>query len=237
MHRGEGWYGEGPFASKGVGSGGFDFVVDGGSISSGLSYCGWIELKLDESSLTVENHAMHKISSAMNILTGTGSNSIPVMEQRNLVFMGSLMTSGRGRALVLAMGECTEFGKVDKELSKVEERNSPLHIKIEELGKIMALLSTIAIIAIAVLGWLIGRQFLVETVTVAVILAVAAIPEALPICVTVTLALGVLRMARTNAIVKKLLAVEALGCATVVASDKTVSFSSFTLCFIIYFLL
>merc|ERR1719401_489998 len=81
-------------------------------------------------------------------------------------------------------------------------------------------MSTIAIVVIALLGWGLGRPLL-ETVTVAVSLAVAAIPEGLPICVTVTLALGVLRMARQAAIVKKLTAVETLGCATLVASDKT----------------
>ena len=90
----------------------------------------------------------------------------------------------------------------------------------DELGQRLAYMSSIAIAIIALVGWLMGRPFL-ETVTVAVSLAVAAIPEGLPICVTVTLALGVLRMARHQAIVKKLPVVESLGCATAVASDKT----------------
>jgi P-type Ca2+ transporter type 2C len=102
----------------------------------------------------------------------------------------------------------------------VESRKSPLQLKIDELGQRLATLSSAFIIVIAICGYFMGRPFL-ETVTVAVSLAVAAIPEGLPICVTVTLALGVLRMARMNAIVKHLPAVESLGCATVVASDKT----------------
>ena len=130
------------------------------------------------------------------------------------------MNAGRGRALVIAVGSRTEFGMVAKELSNVTTRKSPLQIKIDELGKRLAFLSSAAIAAIAILGLCMGRPFL-ETMTVAVSLAVAAIPEGLPICTTVTLALGVLRMSKRNAIVKKLPVVESLGCATAIASDKT----------------
>ena len=115
--------------------------------------------------------------------------------------------------MVIAVGESTEFGKIATELSQVTSKKSPLQVKIDELSHRLASLSSVAIGIIGLIGWLLGRPFL-ETVTVAVSLAVAAIPEGLPICVTVTLALGVLRMARRNAIVKKLPVVESLGCAT-----------------------
>ena len=178
-----------------------------------------VELMLDESSLTGENHPVSKTGEGVT-LPSTKSPSPPLTQQQNIVFCGTLVRAGRGRALVVAVGEGTEFGKIHVELSTVSSRKSPLQLKMDELGQRLATFSMIAIVIIAVLGWLMGRPFL-ETVTVAVSLAVAAIPEGLPICVTVTLALGVLRMARMNAIVKKLPAVESLGCATVVASDKT----------------
>jgi len=174
-----------------------------------------VEMMLDESSLTGENHPVPKTGEGIPL-----SASPPLTQQRNIIFTGTLLNAGRGRALVVAVGPATEFGKVATELSSITTRKSPLQLKIDELGQRLATLSSIAIFLIAVLGWMMGRPFL-ETVTVAVSLAVAAIPEGLPICVTVTLALGVLRMARENAIVKKLPAVESLGCATVVASDKT----------------
>ena len=174
-----------------------------------------VEMMLDESSLTGENHPVSKTGEGIAL-----SASPPLTQQRNIVFAGTLLIAGRGRALVVAVGLSTEFGKVAAELSSVMTRKSPLQLKIDELGQRLATLSSGAIFLIALLGWLMGRPFL-ETLTVAVSLAVAAIPEGLPICVTVTLALGVLRMARENAIVKKLPAVESLGCATVVASDKT----------------
>ena len=187
-----------------------------------------LELELDESPLTGEQHPVSK--------TGRGVFVPPPLQhhqhhdqhhqypaltdQSNIVFAGTLVNAGRGRAVVVAVGRQTEFGKVASELSAVVTRKSPMQIKIDELSQRLAALSTAAIVMIAVSGWLLGRPFL-ETLTVAVSLAVAAIPEGLPICVTVTLALGVLRMARRNAIVKKLPVVESLGCATAVASDKT----------------
>ena len=178
-----------------------------------------VELSIDESSLTGENISVMKTGSAMNIYS-TGVTDPPLTEQKNIAFMGTLVCSGRGRALVVSVGGHTEFGKVAKALKKVESRKSPLQVKIDDLGKMLAFGSSVMIALMAILGWALGRPFL-ETVTVAVSLAVAAIPEGLPICVTVTLALGVLKMARSNAIVKKLTSVETLGCATVVASDKT----------------
>ena len=184
-----------------------------------------VEVQVNESSLTGENAPVNKTGMALSV-TSSGSgghhnhNPIPLTEQTNIMFMGTLVVSGRGRGLVVAVGERTEFGKVAKELKEVEARKSPLQIKIDELGRLLALASSAGIGVMALVGWLLGRPFL-ETITVAVSLAVAAIPEGLPICVTVTLALGVLRMSRHAAIVKKLSAVETLGCATVIASDKT----------------
>jgi P-type Ca2+ transporter type 2C len=177
-----------------------------------------IELALDESALTGEPDAVRKTSAAVR----TTSSSMPpsLTEQRNILFAGTLVNGGRGRAMVIATGPSTEFGKIATELSSIATRKSPLQIKIDELSQRLAYASTVAIVIIALLGALMGRPLL-ETLTVSVSLAVAAIPEGLPICVTVTLALGVLRMARQNAIVKKLPVVESLGCTTVIASDKT----------------
>lgn len=172
---------------------------------------------IDESALTGENHPVAKTGEAMQ----SAAAAPPALtQQRNMVFAGTLCNAGRGRALVVAVGKNSEFGRIASELLTVEARKSPLQLKIDELGQRLATLSSAFIVVIAICGYLMGRPFL-ETVTVAVSLAVAAIPEGLPICVTVTLALGVLRMARMNAIVKHLPAVESLGCATVVASDKT----------------
>jgi Ca2+-transporting ATPase len=190
-------------------------LATGDRVSADCRVVDSVELLLDESSLTGENHPVEKTGEGITV-----SNNPPLTEQANMVFAGTLVTSGRGRAVVVAVGEATEFGKVATELQTVTSRKSPLQNKIDELSQRLAFLSTAAISVIAVLGWIMGRPFL-ETLTVAVSLAVAAIPEGLPICVTVTLALGTLRMARRNAIVKKLPVVESLGCATSIASDKT----------------
>lgn len=225
------------FPAKELVIGDLVILTTGDRVPADIRIIDSVEMSVDESSLTGENSPVNKTGTALTVLGSAenatrqyvgGGQSItplappppPLTEQTNVVFMGTLVVSGRGRGLVVAVGERTEFGKVAKELSEVESRKSPLQIKIDELGRLLAYASSAGIAVMALVGYILGRPFL-ETVTVAVSLAVAAIPEGLPICVTVTLALGVLRMARHQAIVKKLTAVETLGCATVVASDKT----------------
>ncbi|KAL3806000.1 hypothetical protein ACHAXA_006420 [Cyclostephanos tholiformis] len=239
------------FPAKELVIGDLVILTTGDRVPADVRVIDCVELSVDESSLTGENGPVSKTGMAIPALGGGGggggddgvddvcddnvsgggggssplSTAVlavppPITEQRNIVFMGTLVVAGRGRGLVVAVGERTEFGKVAKELGGVESRRSPLQIKIDELSRLLAYASTVGITIMALVGYLLGRPFL-ETVTVAVSLAVAAIPEGLPICVTVTLALGVLRMARHSAIVKKLPAVETLGCCTVIASDKT----------------
>lgn len=183
------------------------------------------ELHVDESSLTGESHPVVKTCKPLPATSSTddneGSPAPPTLtQQQNIVFAGTLVNSGRGRALVLRVGESTELGTMATELDEVEERRTPLQNNIDNLGQMLAGVSSAVIAIVALLGVILGRKFM-ETLTVAISLAVAAIPEGLPICVTVTLALGVLRMAQRNAIVKKLPVVESLGCATAICSDKT----------------
>jgi len=201
------------------------------------------ELMVDESNLTGENHPVNKTAQAVSIRSARCENennneeddddeeeeeeedckniSIPLTEQHNICFCGTLVQAGRARAVVIAVGKRTEFGKVATELEGITTKKSPLQANMDDLGKTLATLSLFAIVVVAFIGLVFRHRPFLETINVAVSLAVAAIPEGLPICVTVTLALGVLRMARRNAVVKKLPVVESLGCATVVATDKT----------------
>lgn len=175
-------------------------------------------LMTDDSSLTGEDHPHDKHAEV--VINVSGGQRLPLAECSNLIFMGSLACAGHARAVVTATGMHSEFGKVFSDLKEVENRRTPLQVKMDELGKQLSLISFAIIGVIALVGWIQGKPML-DMFTIGVSLAVAAIPEGLPICVTVTLALGVMRMAKRNAIVKKLPAVEALGCATVVCVDKT----------------
>ncbi|CAH3149604.1 unnamed protein product [Porites evermanni] len=134
--------------------------------------------------------------------------------------MGTLVRCGHGKGIVTGTGENSEFGEVFKLMKAEEPPKTPLQKSMDILGKQLSFYSLCIIALIILLGWLQKRPVL-EMFTIGVSLAVAAIPEGLPIVVTVTLALGVMRMARRNAIVKKLPIVETLGCASVICSDKT----------------
>lgn len=175
-----------------------------------------IDLKIDESSFTGETEPACKTSEEVPPSKSSGG----VSERRNIAFMGTLVRCGRGKGIVTGTGENSEFGEVFKMMKAEEPPKTPLQKSMDILGKQLSFYSICIIALIILLGWLQHRAIL-EMFTIGVSLAVAAIPEGLPIVVTVTLALGVMRMARRNAIVKKLPIVETLGCASVICSDKT----------------
>ena len=139
----------------------------------------------------------------------------------NKVMMGTLVRQGRARALVTAIGLKTEFGRLAVLMHETEERRSPLQIRLDHLGNQLTIYSVGVIILISLAGLFLQHRSFIETFTVAVSLAVAAIPEGLPIVATITLALGVLRLAQRGMVVKKLPAVEALGSMSVFCADKT----------------
>ena len=135
--------------------------------------------------------------------------------------MGTLVRQVRARALVTAIGLKTEFGRLAVLMHETEERRSPLQIRLDHLGNQLTIYSVGVIILISLAGLFLQHRSFIETFTVAVSLAVAAIPEGLPIVATITLALGVLRLAQRGMVVKKLPAVEALGSMSVFCADKT----------------
>lgn len=139
---------------------------------------------------------------------------------QNVAFLGTLVRCGNGKGIVVSTGEQSEFGEVFKMMQEEEAPKTPLQKSMDILGAQLSFYSFCIIGIIMLLGWLQGKA-LTEMFTISVSLAVAAIPEGLPIVVTVTLALGVMRMAKRNCIVKKLPTVETLGCVNVICSDKT----------------
>lgn len=138
----------------------------------------------------------------------------------NIAYMGTLVKSGHGQGIVFATGGSTHFGTIATSVSGTESPRSPLQHSMDELGSQLSKASFVVIGLISVVAWLQGKKLL-EIFTISISLAVAAIPEGLPIIVTVTLALGVHRMARHNAIVRRMPKVETLGSVNVVCTDKT----------------
>ena len=166
-----------------------------------------------EAALTGESHAVAKG-------VETVVADAPLAERSNLLFMNTVVTRGRLEAVVVATGMHTEMGRLAGLLAQTAESATPLQQQLDALGKKLALIAS-AVVGLMFIAGLARGDDLVQTAMTAIALAVAAIPEGLPAVVTVTLALGMHRMARRNAIVKKLAAVETLGCTTVICSDKT----------------
>ena len=187
------------------------------------------ELEVDESSLTGESEPVEKQAAmiAVDARGGVGGSdggdakSATLSELRNFCFMGTLVKSGRGRGIVVTTGVHTEFGKIFLLMQDQEKKRTPLQEAMDDLGAKLSYASVLFIGVIVCFGWLINGTPLLHLFTLGVSLAVAAIPEGLPICTTVTLALGVIRMAGKNVIVKRLPAVEVLGCTTILCVDKT----------------
>ncbi|KAI5477200.1 calcium-transporting ATPase [Pseudohyphozyma bogoriensis] len=177
------------------------------------------QLEIDESALTGETHPARKHVDAI-ATAGLGVGGLPIAERRNIAFMGTLVRSGRGEGIVVGTGVQSEFGVVFSMMQEIGDRKTPLQLSMDELANKLSAISFGVIGIICLIGVFQHRGWL-EMFTIGVSLAVAAIPEGLPIVVTVTLALGVLRMSKRKAIVKKLPSVETLGSVSVICSDKT----------------
>jgi len=173
-----------------------------------------IELKIDESMLTGESVPVEKITTPIK------QENLPPGDQKNMAFMGTIVVSGRAKGVVVKTGERTILGKIAKEVKELTGVRAPLQDKIESFAKTIAFIVLGASVVLFLIGLLIGEsaKYMFMTVVGA---AVATVPEGLPIAVTVALAVGVIRMARQNAIIRKLTAVETLGSITVIGSDKT----------------
>ncbi len=159
------------------------------------------ELSCDESILTGESHSVSK-------------------EHKNLVYMGTIVTTGRGRARVVTTGMNTEMGKIAGMIGEIQEEPTPLQRRLSQLGRYIAIGCVAVCAIVAVTGILRGEEPFSMLLT-GISLAVAAVPEGLPAIVTISLALAVSRMLKRNALIRKLGAVETLGCAGVICSDKT----------------
>ncbi|MEU9247374.1 cation-translocating P-type ATPase [Streptomyces sp. NPDC048385] len=170
-----------------------------------------------EAALTGESHPVAKTTAPT---AAEGDEPVPVAERTGMLFMNTALTRGRAEMIVTATGMRTEVGKIAEALRTGAEPPSPLQVQMDSLGRRLALVSGIAVAAYALVALVRGED-LADLALRAVALAVAAIPEGLPAVLALTLALGVHRMARRGAIIKRLASVEALGSATVVCSDKT----------------
>jgi Ca2+-transporting ATPase len=170
-------------------------------------------LKTDEAPLTGESTPVNKYVTPL-------SEETPVSDRRNIGFTGTVVVYGRGKAVVVSTGMNTEFGKIAKMVQVSEDEETPLEKRMANVGKWLGIMSISVCAVVAILGIIKQHGFL-EMVLWAVSLAVAAVPEALPAVVTGALAVGMYRMAGENSIVRRLPAVETLGCTRVICSDKT----------------
>jgi Ca2+-transporting ATPase len=172
-----------------------------------------INLQAEEAALTGESAAVEKHTLAID-------GEQPVGDRKNLVHAGTALTSGRGRGVVVATGMKTEFGRIAKLLDTVETSKTPLQKNLDRVGSMLAKVALVVVAVIVVLGLVRGQPF-VEMFIFGIALAVAVVPEALPAVVTISLALGLQRMVKRNALIRRLPAVETLGSTTVICSDKT----------------
>ena len=173
-----------------------------------------VNLKSQESALTGESVPVEKMAAKIE------DETIRIGDRVNMLFSSSLITYGRGKAVVVETGMNTEVGKIADIINTAEEQGTPLQQKLNKLGKTLGIVALAICAVIFVVGLLYGKEPIHMFMT-AVSLAVAAIPEGLPAVFTIVLAIGVQRMVKRNAIVKKLPAVETLGSASVICSDKT----------------
>ncbi|MBD3171391.1 HAD-IC family P-type ATPase [Candidatus Bathyarchaeota archaeon] len=188
-------------------------IEEGDRIPADARLTNAVNLKIDESPLTGESTTVTKKPELIKEETS-------LAQRTNIVYMGTHATYGRGKAIITSTGMSTEFGNIAKMIQSIEEETSPLKKKTEKLGRQLGVIALIGCIMVFIVDYLNGIS-LVNSFLSAVSLAVSAIPEGLPTVLVITLSLGAQRMARQNAIVRKLNSVETLGTTTVICSDKT----------------
>ena len=193
-----------------------DIVVieTGDYIPADLRIIEAINLKTQEAALTGESLPVEKMAAKID------DDKVGIGDRLNMLFSSSLATYGRGKGVVVETGMNTEVGKIADIINNTEEQQTPLQEKLDKLGKTLGIVALVICAIIFIVGVAYGKEP-IEMFMTAVSLAVAAIPEGLPAVFTIVLAIGVQRMVKRNAIVKKLPAVETLGGATVICSDKT----------------
>jgi len=173
-----------------------------------------VNLRVAEASLTGESTPVHKVRDPLP------DEALGIGDRKNMVYMGTNATYGRGRAVVIATGMQTEFGKIATMLQSVQEQRTPLQKNLDHVGGLLARGALVIVAMIVGAGFLRGQPFL-EILIFGVALAVAVVPEALPAVVTISLAIGVQRMVKRHALIRRLPAVETLGSTSVICSDKT----------------
>ena len=180
-------------------------------------------MKVEEAALTGESVPVTKQSAAITI--DENAKDVPLGDRKNMVYMGSTVVYGRGRVVVTATGMDTEMGKIADAISQAEEELTPLQIKLAQLSKILTKLVLGICVFIFALGAIkagrLSMDVMIDTFMLAISLAVAAIPEGLVAVVTIVLSMGVTKMSQRNAVIRRLTAVETLGCAQIICSDKT----------------
>lgn len=186
----------------------------GDRIPADIRWIQAVNVEVEESALTGESHPVNKMVSALK------DELTPMADRANMGYMGTVVVNGRGAGVVVATGMETEMGIIAGMIQSVEDEETPLQKRLAQLGKYLVLIS-IAVCALVVATGVWRGEGFYKMFLAGVSLAVAAIPEGLPAIVTVALAIGVQRMVKRKAIIRKLPAVETLGCATVICSDKT----------------
>lgn len=179
-------------------------------------------LKIEEAALTGESVPANKIAGLLKL--DSGEKDVPLGDRKNMAYMGSTVVYGRGKMVITGTGMKTEMGKIAEALSMAQDEATPLQIKLNQLSKILTVLVIgicIVIFAVGLFRAGISSDTILSTFMVAVSLAVAAIPEGLAAVVTIVLSIGVTNMSKRNAIIRKLTAVETLGCTQIICSDKT----------------
>ena len=180
-------------------------------------------MKVEEAALTGESVPVSKHADIIQLKEG--AKDVPLGDRKNMVYMGSTVVYGRGKAVVTGTGMATEMGKIAGALAQAEEEMTPLQIKLAQLSKILTKLVLVICVFIFALGVIkaghLSMNVMIDTFMLAISLAVAAIPEGLVAVVTIVLSIGVTKMSRRNAVIRRLTAVETLGCAQIICSDKT----------------